>query len=60
MTSLNTKQYSLKWSGEFPKWNYTSNNLSALFQSENQVWEYLQQKVNEGWVVLETSLVEVK
>lgn len=59
MNSLNNKMYLLNWSGEFPKYNYTSSTLSALCKSENDVWEYLQEKVNEGWVVLETTVTEV-
>lgn len=60
MTSLKNKQYHLQWSGEFPKYNYSSNTLSALFQSEKEINDYLEEKVSDGWVVLETSIKEVK
>ena len=63
MNSLNvnvtTKQYFLQWSGEFPKYNYSSNNLSALFQSEKEMNDYLEQKVSDGWIVLETNVKEL-
>jgi hypothetical protein len=62
MTSLNvnvtTKQYSLQWSGVFPKYNYSSNNLGALFQSEKEMNDYLEQKVSDGWIVLQTNVKE--
>jgi len=57
--NVNTKQYFLQWSGEFPKYNYSSNTLSALFQSEKEINDYLEEKVSDGWVVLETSIEEV-
>ena len=60
MNSLKTKQYQLSWMGEFPKFNYTSSNLGGLFSNEESVNAYLENKVLEGWVVLETNLVEVK
>jgi hypothetical protein len=60
MTSLNTIQYHLRWSGEFPKYNYSSNNLGGLFQSEKEINNYLEEKVSHGWVVLETSIEEIK
>ena len=60
MTSLNTKQYNLQWSGEFPKYNYSSSNLGGLFQSEKEINDYLETMVNQGWLVLETSIKEVK
>jgi hypothetical protein len=61
MTSLNvtTKQYHLRWSGEFSKWNYSSSNLGGLFQSEKEINDYLQDMVNHGWIVLETSIEEI-
>jgi len=60
MTTLNTKQYNLQWSGVFTKWNYSSSNLGGLFQSEKEINDYLQAMVDLGWTVLETSIVEVK
>ena len=60
MTSLNSTMYLLQWSGEFPKYNYSSKTLSALFQSEKEINNYLEEKVSDGWIVLETSIKEVK
>jgi hypothetical protein len=60
MNSLNTKQYHLQWSGEFPKYNYSSSNLGGLFQSEKEINNYLETMVSHGWIVFETSIVEVK
>jgi hypothetical protein len=60
MTSLNKTMYNLRWSGEFPKWNYSSSNLGGLFQSEKEINDYLDEHVAHGWVVLETSIKEVK
>ena len=60
MTTLTTtKQYVLSWSGEFPKWNYSSTNLCGLFTSEKEINDYLDEMVSHGWVVLETSIKEV-
>jgi hypothetical protein len=59
MTSLNSKMYLLQWSGEFPKYNYSSNTLSALCKSEKDVNDYLEEKVSDGWIVLETNVTEV-
>jgi hypothetical protein len=60
MTTLTTtKQYALSWSGDFPKGNYSSTNLSGLFQSEESINDYLDEKVSQGWIVLETSVREV-
>lgn len=59
MNSLNKKMYNLRWSGEFPKWNYSSSNLGGLFQSEKEINEYLEEHVAHGWVVLETSIEEL-
>ena len=60
MTTLTTtKQYSLTWSGEFPKWNYSSTSLGGLFTSEKSINDYLDEKVSQGWIVLETSVREV-
>ena len=59
MTTLTTtKQYALTWSGEFPKWNYSSTNLGGLFLSEKEINDYLDEKVSQGWIVLETSIKE--
>jgi hypothetical protein len=62
MTSLTltTKQYELRWMGEFPRFNYTSSNLGGLFSDEQSINEYLENKVSEGWVVLETYVIEHK
>jgi hypothetical protein len=51
--------YNLRWSGEFPKYNYSSTNLGGLFLSEKEINDYLEEKVSDGWVVLETSIKEV-
>lgn len=59
MNSLNTKQYHLRWTGEFPKWRSYSSNLGGLFQSEKEINDYLQDMVNHGWIVLETSIEEL-
>ena len=60
MTTLTTtKQYALSWSGEFPKGNYSSTNLGGLFQSEESINDYLDEKVSHGWIVLETSVREI-
>jgi hypothetical protein len=60
MTTLTTtKQYSLTWSGTFPKWNYSSNTLGGLFNSEKEINDYLDEHVSHGWVVLETSIKEI-
>jgi hypothetical protein len=59
MNSLNNKMYNLRWSGEFPKYNYSSTNLGGLFLSEKEINDYLEEKVSDGWVVLETSIKEV-
>ena len=60
MNSLNvnvtTKQYVLNWSGLQTSTNYTSSNLMGLFSDEQSINEYLENKVNEGWIVLETSI----
>jgi hypothetical protein len=62
MTTLTKTQYLLTWSGEFPKWGYssTSNHLGGLFASEKEAYDYLDEKVSHGWVVLEATLTEVK
>lgn len=57
MNSLNTKQYHLRWTGEFR--GYTSPNLGGLFQSEKEINDYLEDRVSHGWVVLETSIEEL-
>jgi hypothetical protein len=59
MNSLNTKQYHLRWSGEFPKWNSSSSNLGGLFQSEKEINDYLEDMVSHGWIVIETSIEEL-
>jgi hypothetical protein len=60
MNSLNvnvtTKQYELRWSGLQTSSNYTSSNLCGLFNDEKSMNDYLDQKVSEGWIVLETSV----
>ena len=58
LTKTNT-MFQLSWSGEFPKWNYSSTNLGGLFTSEKEINDYLDEKVSHGWVVLETSIKEV-
>jgi hypothetical protein len=58
MNSLNKTMYQLRWSGEFPKYNYSSTNLGGLFLSEKEINDYLEEKVSDGWVVLETSIKE--
>jgi len=57
MTTLAKTQYQLTWVGSNMGWTGT---IVALCDSETKVWDYLSQKVLEGWVVLETNLVEVK
>jgi hypothetical protein len=60
MNSLNvnvtTKQYELRWSGLQTSSNYTSSNLGGLFNDEKSMNDYLDQKVSEGWIILETSV----
>ena len=57
MTTLNKTQYLLTWVGANMGWTGT---IQALCESETKAWDYLSQKVLEGWVVLETTLEEVK
>ena len=60
MTTLTTtKQYSLTWSGTFPKWNYSSTTLGGLFTSEKDINDYLDEKVSQGWIVTELSIEEI-
>jgi len=60
MNSLNvnvtTKQYELRWSGLQTSSNYISSNLGGLFNDEKSMNDYLDQKVSEGWIILETSV----
>lgn len=58
LTKTNT-MFLLSWSGEFPKWNYSSTTLGGLFLSEKEINEYLDERVSQGWVVLETSIKEI-
>jgi hypothetical protein len=58
MTTL-TKQYNLRYSAEFPKYNYSSTNLGGLFQSEESINDYLDEKVSQGWIILESSIEEI-
>jgi hypothetical protein len=62
MTSLtlSTKQYQLRWTGFQTSSNYTSSNLGGLFQDEQSINEYLENKVKEGWIVLEAYVIEHK
>jgi hypothetical protein len=57
MTTLAKTQYLLTWVGSNMGWTGT---IQALCESETKAWDYLSQKVLEGWVVLETTLEEVK
>jgi hypothetical protein len=57
MTTLTNTQYLLTWVGSNMGWTGT---IQALCESETKAWDYLSQKVLEGWVVLETTLEEVK
>ena len=57
MTTLTKTQYLLTWVGSNMGWTGT---IQALCESETKAWDYLSQKVLEGWVVLETTLTEVK
>ena len=58
MTTLTqNKKYQLTWVGSNMGWTGTT---IALCESETKAWDYLSQKVLEGWIVLETNLVEVK
>lgn len=61
MTTLEktNTMFQLSWSGEFPKWNYSSTTLGGLFLSEKEINEYLDERVSQGWVVLETSIKEI-
>jgi hypothetical protein len=56
-TITKNKQYLLTWVGTNMGWTGT---IQALCESETKAWDYLSQKVIEGWIVLETNLVEVK
>ena len=60
MTTLTTtKEYRVTWLGEFPKWNYTMTQpMVALCNSEVLAWEYIQEHVSAGWVVLEVTVEE--
>jgi hypothetical protein len=57
MTTLTKTQYQLNWVGSNMGWTGT---IVTLCESETRAWDYLSQKVLEGWVVLEANLVEVK
>jgi hypothetical protein len=57
MNTLKNKKYQLTWVGSNMGWTGT---IIALCESETKAWDYLSQKVIEGWIVLETNLVEVK
>jgi hypothetical protein len=57
MTTLTNTQYKLTWVGS--NMGFTGT-IIALCESETKAWDYLSQKVLEGWVVLETNLEEVK
>jgi hypothetical protein len=57
MTILTKTQYQLTWVGSNMGFVGT---IVALCESETKAWDYLSQKVLEGWIVLETNLVEVK
>jgi len=56
MTTLTKKQYQLIWVGSNMGW---AGTIQALFSSETKAWDYLSQKVLDGWVVLETTLNEI-
>lgn len=56
MTTLTKTQYQLIWVGSNMGW---AGTIQALFPSETKAWDYLSQKVLEGWVVLETNLNEI-
>jgi len=60
MTSLNvnvtTTQFVLSWTGFHNPSGYTSSNLGGLFNDEKSMNDYLDQKVSEGWIILETSV----
>jgi hypothetical protein len=56
MTTLNKTKYQLTWTGTLMGWTGT---IAALCESETKAWDYLSQKVSEGWIVLETTLTEL-
>ena len=56
MTTLTKTQYQLIWVGSKMGWVGT---IQALTESETEAWDYLSQKVSEGWVVLEATLNEI-
>jgi hypothetical protein len=60
MTTLTkNKEYLVTWLGEFPKWNYKMQTpVLARCLSESLSWEYIQEHVDAGWVVLEVSIEE--
>lgn len=55
MTTLN-KKYQLIWVGSNMGWSGTTQ---ALFNKETDAWDYLSNRVSQGWVVLETTLNEL-
>jgi hypothetical protein len=57
MTTLTKNmQFQLTWTGTLMGWTGT---IVALCESETKAWDYLSQKVSEGWIVLETTLTEL-
>ena len=53
MTTLTKKQYQLIWVGSNMGWTGT---IQALCESETKAWDYLNERVSQGWVVLEANL----
>ncbi len=56
MTTLTKTQYQLIWVGSNMGWVGTTQ---ALFSSETKAWDYLSERVSQGWVVLETTLNKI-
>jgi hypothetical protein len=56
MNTLKNKKYQLTWVGSNMGWTGT---IQALCESETKAWDYLSEKVSQGWVVLETTLNEL-
>ena len=56
MNSTINKKYQLIWEGSLMGW---TGSTQALFNKETEAWDYLSQKVSQGWVVLETTLNEL-
>ena len=55
-TLTKNKKYQLIWEGSLMGW---TGSTQALFNKETEAWDYLSQKVSQGWIVLETTLNEL-